>query len=121
MIEDHSGTTFCSYTNDIYQELLDIIQIPFTDKQYEYLIIQLQNYCLVDAQLTEFKSKINTHRVAFTDDQWSQVSYLFSHNQLNDGQFSIFTDMLDTSRQKLVVVHASGGGGTGKKLLLAKN
>jgi hypothetical protein len=79
-IEDQSGTTFCSCPNDIYQELLGIIQTTFTDQQYKYLIIQLKRYHLIDAQWTKFKSILNSHRIAFSDDQWSQVSHLLSHN-----------------------------------------
>ena len=38
---------------------------------------------------------------------------------LNDEQFRIFVDMLDTSTQKLVLLHA--GGGTGKTFLHVKS
>jgi hypothetical protein len=37
---------------------------------------------------------------------------------LNDEQFGIFADMLDTSTQKLVFLHA--GGGTGKTFVTCK-
>jgi hypothetical protein len=37
---------------------------------------------------------------------------------LNDEQFGIFVDMLDTSSQKLVLLHA--GGGTGKTFVTCK-
>ena len=40
------------------------------------------------------------------------VNHLLSQNRLNDEQFGIFVDMLDTSTQKIVFLHA--GGGTGK-------
>jgi hypothetical protein len=40
------------------------------------------------------------------------VDYLLSENRMNDEQFGLFVDMLDTSTQKLVLLHA--GGGTGK-------
>ena len=80
MIEDHSGTTFNSCPNNTYRQLLEIIQTSLTDQQYQYLIIQLKRYCLIDAQWTEFKSKLNSHTNAFTDDQWSQVHYFLSHN-----------------------------------------
>ncbi len=55
---------------------------------------------------------MNSHTDSFTDNQWIQVHNLLSHDRLNDGQFNIFTDMIDTSQQKLVLLHA--GGGTGK-------
>ena len=61
---------------------------------------------------------MNAHINSFTDDQWSQVQYLLSRDRLNDGQFSIFTDMIDTSQQKLVLLHA--GGGTGKTFVTCK-
>ncbi len=44
------------------------------------------------------------------------VNHFLSQNRLNGEQFGFFVDMLDTSTQKLVLLHA--GGGTGKKLLL---
>ncbi len=118
MIEDRSGTTFCSCPKNIYRSFLEIIKISLTDQQYQYLIIQLKRYCLTDAQWTEFKSKLNSHTNALTVDQLSQVHYLLSHNRLNNGQFSIFTDMSVTSKQKLVLLHA--GGGTGKTFVTCK-
>ncbi len=39
------------------------------------------------------------HRDGFTDDQWKTVFHLLSDNRLNDKQFRIFVDMLDTSTQ----------------------
>jgi hypothetical protein len=69
----------------------------------------LKTYRLNDIKWTEFESILNAHNFFFTDDQWSQVPYLLSHDRLNDGQFSIFTDMMDTSQQKLVLLHAGGG------------
>jgi hypothetical protein len=54
---------------------------------------------------------MNSHTNSFTDNQWIQVQNLLSHDQLNDGQFNIFTDMIDTSQQKLVLLHACGGTG----------
>jgi hypothetical protein len=47
--------------------------------------------------------------------QWKTVFHLLSENRLNDKQFGFFVDMLDTSTQKLVLLHA--GGGTGKNLV----
>ena len=58
------------------------------------------------------------HTNSFTNNQWIQVQNLLSHDRLNDGQFTIFTDMIDTSRQKLVLLHA--GGGTGKTFITCK-
>ncbi len=46
------------------------------------------------------------------------VFHLLSENRLNDEQFGIFVDMLDTSTQKLVLLHA--GGGTGKTFVKYK-
>ncbi len=37
----------------------------------------------------------------FTDGQWKMVNQLLSQNRMNDEQFGIFVDMLDTSTQKL--------------------
>ena len=54
---------------------------------------------------------MNAYKYSFTDDQWSQVQYLLSHDRLKNSQFSIFTDMIDTSQQKLVLLHAGGGTG----------
>jgi hypothetical protein len=46
------------------------------------------------------------------------VFHLLSENWLNDKHFRIFVDMLDTSTQKLVLLHA--GGGTGKTFVTCK-
>ncbi len=46
------------------------------------------------------------------------VNHLLSQNRLNDEQTGIFVDMLDTSTQKLVFLHA--GGGTGKTFVTCK-
>ncbi len=54
----------------------------------------------------------------FTDDKWKMVFHLLSENRLNDEQFIIFVDMLDTSTQKLVLLNA--GGGTGKTFVTCK-
>ena len=58
------------------------------------------------------------HRDGFTDDQWKMVFHLLSENRLKDEQFGIFVDMLDTSTQKLILLHA--GGGTGKTFVTCK-
>ena len=70
------GTSFCSRPNNIYCQLLEINQTTFTDQQYEYLIIQLKRYHLIDVQWTEFKSILISLTNRFTDDQWNQVLYL---------------------------------------------
>ncbi len=44
--------------------------------------------------------------------------HLLSQNGLNNKNFEIFVDMLDTSTQKLVLLHA--GGGTGKTFVTCK-
>ncbi len=44
--------------------------------------------------------------------------HLLSQNRLNDEQFGIFVDMLVTSMQKLVFLHA--GGGTVKTFVTCK-
>jgi hypothetical protein len=36
------------------------------------------------------------HRDGFKDDQWKTVFHLLFENRLNDEQFKIFVDMLDT-------------------------
>jgi hypothetical protein len=46
------------------------------------------------------------------------VFHLLNENRLNNEQFRIFVDMLDTSTQKLVLLHA--GGGTGKTFATCK-
>jgi hypothetical protein len=48
-----------------------------------------------------------------------KVFHVLSENMLNDKQFGIFVDMLDTSTQKLVLLNA--GGGTGKTFVTCKN
>ncbi len=102
MMEDLSGTTFHSCPNNIYHQLLDIIQMILTDQQYQYLIIQLKTFRLNDAQRNGFKFTMNSHTDSFTDNQLIQVQNLLSHDRLNNGQFNIFTRMVNTSQQKLV-------------------
>jgi hypothetical protein len=55
----------------------------------------------------------------FTDDQWKTVFHLLNENRLNDEQFRIFVDILDTLTQRLVFLHA--GGGTGKTFVHVKS
>ncbi len=58
------------------------------------------------------------NRDGFTDDQWKMVNNLLSENRLNDEQFGFFVNMIDTSTQKSVLLHA--GGGTGKTFVTCK-
>jgi hypothetical protein len=71
-----------------------------------------------DEQWNNLKVILIDHRDRFTDDQWKTVFHLLSENRLNDEQFRIFVDMLDTSTQKLVLLHA--GGGKGKTFVTCK-
>jgi hypothetical protein len=71
-----------------------------------------------DEQWNNLKAILIDHRNGFTDDQWKTVFHLLSENRLNDEQFGIFVNMLDTSTHKLVLLHA--GGGTGKTFVTCK-
>ncbi len=104
--------------NEMYRILLSISQAMFTKKQFEYLIESMQLYHFTDEQWNNLKAILVDHRDGFTDDQWKTVFCLLSENRLNDKQFGIFVDMLDTSTQKLVLLHA--GGGTGKTFVTCK-
>jgi hypothetical protein len=64
-----------------------------------------------DEQWNNLKAILIDHRDGFTDDQSKTVFHLLSVNRFNDEQFGIFVDMLDTSTQKLVLLHAGGGTG----------
>jgi hypothetical protein len=64
------------------------------------------------------KAILIDHRDGFTDHQWKTVFHLLSENRLNNKQCGIFVDVLDTSTQKLVLLHA--GGGTGKTIVTCK-
>ncbi len=68
--------------------------------------------CFTDEQWNNLKAILIDHRDGLTDDQWKTDFHLPSENRLNDEQFGMFVDMLDTLIQKLVLLHA--GGGTGK-------
>jgi hypothetical protein len=72
----------------------------------------MQMYHFADEQWNNLKAILIEHRDGFTDDQWKSVFHLLSENRLNDEQFGIFVDMLDTLTQKLVLLNA--GRGTGK-------
>ncbi len=101
-----------------YRILLSISQTMFTKKQFKYLIETMQLYHFTDAQWNKLKAILTDNKDRFTDDQWKMVNHLLSQNRLNDEQFGIFVDMLDTSTQKLVLLHA--GGGTGKTVVTCK-
>ncbi len=60
-----------------------------------------------DEQWNNLKAILIDHRDGFTDDHWKIVFYLLSENRLNDKQFRIFVDMLDTSTQKLIFVRGT--------------
>jgi hypothetical protein len=90
----------------------------FTKKQYEYFIETMQLCHFTDKQWNNLKAILIDHRDGFTDDQWKTVFHLLSENRLNNEQNGIFVDMLDTSTQKLALLHA--GGGTGKTFVRCK-
>jgi hypothetical protein len=71
-----------------------------------------------DEQWNNFKAILIDHGDGFADDQWKTVFHLISENRLNNKQFRIFVDMLDTSTQRLILLHA--GGGTGKTFVTCK-
>jgi hypothetical protein len=71
-----------------------------------------------DEQRNNLKAILIDHRNGFTDDQWKMAFCLLSENRLNNKQFGIFVDILDTSTQKLVLLHA--GGRTGKTFVTCK-
>ncbi len=117
-IGDQRGVSTFICTNETYKILLSISQIMFTKKQFEYLIETMQLCHFTDEQWNNLKAILIDHRDGFTDDQWKTVFHLLSDNRLNDKQFGIFGDMLDTSTQKLALLHA--GGGTGKTFVTCK-
>jgi hypothetical protein len=110
------STLIC--TNETYKILLCISQTMFTKKQFEYLIETMQLCHFTDEQWNNLKAVLIDHRDGFADDQWKTVFLLLSDNRLNNKQFGIFVDMLDTSTQNLVLLHA--GGGTGKTFVTCK-
>ncbi len=91
----------------------------FTKKQFEYLIETMQLCHFSDEQWNSVKAILIDHRDGFIDGQWKTVFHLLSDNRLNNEQFRIFVDMLDTSNQKLVLLHA--GGGKGKTFVTCVN
>jgi hypothetical protein len=113
-IGDLRGVSTFTCTNKTYKILLGISQTTFTQKHFESLIEKMQLCHFTDEQWKNLKAILIDHRDGFTDDQWKTVFHLLSENRLNDEQFGTFVDMLDTSTQKLVLLHA--GGGTEKTL-----
>ncbi len=111
------STSICN--EKTYKILLSISQTMFTKKQFKYLIDTMELYHFTDEQWNILKAILKDNKDGVTDDQWKMVNNLLSENRLNDEQFEIFVDMLDTSTQKLVLLHA--GGGTGKTFLHVKS
>jgi hypothetical protein len=104
--------------DETYRILLSISQAMFTKKQFQFLIETMQLNHFTDEQWNNLKAILIDFRDGFTDDQWKIVFHLLNKNRLNDEQFGIFVDMLDTSTQKLVLLHA--GGRTGETFVTCK-
>jgi hypothetical protein len=117
-IGDQRGVSTFICTNETDKILLSISQTMFTKKQFEYLIETMQLCHFTYEQWNNLKAILIDHRDGFTDDQLKTVFHLLSDNRLNDKQFGIFVDMLDTSTQKSVLLHA--GGETGKTFITCK-
>jgi hypothetical protein len=115
---DQRGVSTLICMDETYRILLNISKVMFTKKQFMYLIETIQLYHFTDEQWNNLKAILIDNKDGFTDDQWKTVNHLLSENRLNDEQFRIFVDMLDTSTQKLVLLHA--GGGTGKTFVTCK-
>ncbi len=56
-------------------------------------------YHFTDEQWNNLKAILIYNKDGFTHDQWKTVFHLLNENRLNDEQFGIFVDMLDTSTQ----------------------
>jgi hypothetical protein len=104
--------------NETYRILLSISQAIFTKKQFRFFIETMQLYHFTDEQWNKLIAILIDNKDGFTDDQWKIVFHLLNENRFNDEQFGIFVNMLDTSTQKLVLLHA--GGGTGKTFVTCK-
>jgi hypothetical protein len=104
--------------DETYRILLSISQAMFTKKQFQFLIETMPLYHFTDEQWNKLKAILIDNKDGFTDDQWKTVFHLLYEKRLNDEQFGIFVDMLDTSTQKLVLLHA--GGGTGNTFVTCK-
>jgi hypothetical protein len=108
-IGDRRGVSTLICMDETYRILLSISQAKFTKIHFQYLIETMQLYHSTDEQWNNLKAILTDNKDGFTDDQWKMVNHLLSQNRLNDEQFVIFVDMLDTSTQKLVFLHAGGG------------
>jgi hypothetical protein len=117
-IGDRRGLSTLICMDETYRILLSISQAMLTKKQFQFLIETMQLYHFTDEQWNKMKAILIDNRYGFTDDQLKTVFHLLKENRLNDEQFGIFVDMLDTSTQKLVLLHA--GGGTGKTFVTFK-
>ncbi len=109
---------YLTQQNETYKILLGISQKKIVINHFEYLIKKIQLCHFTDEQWNNLKAILIDHKDEFTDDQWKTVFHLLSENRLNDEQFGIFVDILDTSTQKLVLLHV--GGGTGKIFVTCK-
>jgi hypothetical protein len=98
-IGDRRGVSTLICVDETYRILLSISQAKFTKKQFKYLIETMQLYNFTDEQWNNLKAILTDNKDGFTDDQWKMVNQLLSQNRLNDEQFGIFVDMLDTSTQ----------------------
>ena len=78
----------------------------------------MELYHFTDKQWNNLKAILTDNKDGFTDVQWRMVNHLLSQKRLNDEQFIIFVNMLNTSTQELVLLHA--GGGTGKTFVTHK-
>ncbi len=116
-IGDRRGLSTLICMDETYRILLSISQAMFTKKK-QFLIETMQLYHFTDEKRNNLKAILIDKRDGFTDDQWKMVFHLLNEKRLNDEQFGIFVDMLDTSTQKLVLLHA--GGGTRKTLATCK-
>jgi hypothetical protein len=83
----------------------------FTKNQFQFLIETMQLYHFTDEQWNNLKAILIDNKHGFTDDQLKMIFHLLNENRFNDEQLRIFVDMLDTSTQKLVLLHADGGTG----------
>jgi hypothetical protein len=100
-IRDQRGVSNSICMDETYRILLSISQATVTKKQFQYLIDTMELYHFIDEQWNNLKAVLTDNKDGFTDDQWKMVNHLLCQNRLNDEQFGIFVDMLDTSTQEL--------------------
>ncbi len=117
-IGDRRGVSSLLCMDETYRILLSISQAMFTKKQFQYFIETMQLYHFIEEQWNNLKAILIDNRDGFTDDQWKTVFDLLNEHRSNNKQFRIFVDILDTSTQKLVLLHA--GGGRGKTFVTCK-